>query len=277
MEKKQKIRKILCIAFAFLMSITLFVTALLSVLHFTLLDRDYFADKVEKSGYINILHQKLVDELANEGYISGFDEEFFASIITTDSVKSPVLSAVDKIYGTGEYKSAPKEELARTLADAFVKDLEDRGVAVDDEQKKHIEGFADECAEYFSTSARLPFISIGESLVRNVKPLAKYALIFTGAFTLFFAVFLFCINPRKADAIRYVSYAFGSAALMTAAPATAMAVSGIIKKISVADEALYYLIQTTATDLVNTVLVAAAIMAVVWIALAVPFFVKRKA
>lgn len=277
MEKKEKLRKIICISFSFLMSITLFVTTLLSLLHLTLLDRDYFADKIERSGYVDNLHQKLVDELANEGYVSGFDEEFFARIITKDLVEAPVLSAVDKIYGTGEYKSASKEELAQTLAEAFVNNLEERDVAVDDEQKKHIEGFAGECAEYFSTSARLPFISIGESLLRNVKPLARYALIFTGAFTLFFAVFMLFINPRKKNAIGYISCAFGGAALMTAFPAIAVSATGIIKKISIADKALYYLIQTISTDLINTVLVTSAILAVIWIIFAIPFFVKKKA
>ncbi len=276
MERKEVIKKILCIVFSFLLSVMLFATTFAAIVQQTMLDRDYFANAVEKSEYIDLLHQELVDELANEGYISGFDEAFFEQIITTDTVKAPVLSAVDKIYGTGDYKSVPKEELAETLANAFVQNLESREVEVDDEQKKHIEDFAKECAEFFSANARLPFISIGESLVKTATPLVRYALIFLGIFVLFCVVFLAFTSPKSEGVLRYYSYSFGGAALMTATPAVVLMATGVFKKISIADKALYYLVQTVVDNLLNTVLITAIVFAVIWISTAVITALRKK-
>ena len=276
MERKEIIKKILCIIFSFLLSVMLFATTFAVILQQTMLDRDYFANAVEKSGYIDLLHQELVGELANEGYISGFDEAFFEQIISADMVKALVLSAVDKIYGTGDYKSVPKEELAETLANAFVDNLESREVEVDDEQKKYIEDFAKECAEFFSANARLPFISIGESLVKTATPLVRYALIFLGVFALFCVVFLAFTSPKREGVLLYYSYSFGGAALMTATPAVVLMATGVFKKISIADKALYYLVQTVVDNLLNTVLITAIFFAVIWISTAVITVLRKK-
>ncbi len=276
MERKETIKKILCTVFSFLLSVMLFVTTVVAVLQQTLLDRDYFADMVEKSGYVDLLHEQLVGELANEGYVSGFDEVFFEQIITTDMVKAPVLSAVDEIYGTGDYKSVSKEQLAETLSKAFVDNLESREVEVDEEQKKHIDGFAYECADFLSKNARLPFISIGESLVKNSTSLVKYALVFVGIFALFCVVFLAFTSPKSEGVLRYYSYSFGGATLMTATPVIVLMATGIFKKISIADKALYYLVQTVADNLLNTVLFVAIVFAVIWIFTALVTVLKQK-
>ena len=276
MERKDIVRKILCIIFSFLLSVMLFATTFTVIVQQTVLNRDYFANAVEKSGYIDLLHQELVDKLANEGYISGFDEAFFEQIISVDMVKTPVLSAVDKIYGTGDYKSAPKEELAETLAKAFVENLESREVEVDDEQKKHIEEFAKECAEFFSSNARLPFISIGESVVKTATPLVRYVLIFLVVFALFCVAFLLFTSPKNEGVLRYYSYAFGGAALMTATPVVVLMATGIFKKISIADKALYYLVQTTVDNLLTIVLITSIAFAVIWIFTAFATILRKK-
>ena len=275
MERKDTIRKILCIIFSFLLSVMLLVTTFALTAQQTVLNRDFLANAVEKSGYIDLLYEELVDELTNEGYISGFDEAFFEQIISVDMVKTPVLSAVDKIYGIGEYKSVSEEELTETLTTAFVDNLESREVVVDAEQKEHIEDFAKECAEFFSENARLPFISIGESLVKTATPLVRYLLIFVGVFALFCLVFLALTSPKNEGVIRYYSYAFGGVALMTATPAIIAMATGIFKKISIADKALYYLVQTVVGDFLNTVLIISIIFAIIWISTAL-LVISRK-
>lgn len=276
MERKELARKILCIIFSFLLSVMLFATTLLVTVQQTVLDRNYFANMVKKSGYIDLLHEELVDELANEGYISGFDEAFFGQIISTNMVEAPILSAVDKIYAVGDYKAVPTDELAETLATAFVENLESREVEVDDEQKKYIQDFAKECAEFFSKNARLPFISVGESVVKTATPLVKYALVFVVAFGLFCIVYLAFTGPKREGALRYYSYSFGGAALMTIIPTVVIMATGIFKKISIADKALYYLVQTVANNLLNTVLIVAIVFAIIWIFTALAVILKRK-
>lgn len=276
MKRKEKIRKILCIAFAFLMSITLFAALAVGALRFTLLDKDFFMKELEKSGYSQTLYEKIVEELSTEGYVSGFDEEFFSQILNADVVKAPVGSSVDRIYGTGEYKAASAEELTEKFYNEFVKSLENRDVVVDEQQAEHIKSFAKECAEFLSSNARLPFLSVGESLVRTITPLTSYALVFLGVFTLFCIIFITIINPNKKESLRYLSYALTGTALMTAAPSVALLITGVLKKISVADKALYDLIQTIGTDLSYTLLLISAITLVLSVILTVLYFVPRK-
>ena len=276
MEKKRKIRKTLCVAFAFLMSMTLFATLVLGVLGCTILNRDFFAKEVEKSGYSQRLYEKIVEELSTEGYISGFDEEFFSQILSVDVVKTPVQSSVDMIYGVGKYEAASVDQLTDKFYNEFVNSLEDREVVVDEQQAEHIKAFATECANFLSSNARLPFLSIGESLIKNIKPLFTYVLIFSVAFTLFCVFFIAMINPDKKEVLRYLSYALTGTALMTAAPPIVLLLTGVLKKISVADKALYDLIQTIGADLSTTVLLVSGITLVLSIILATFYFVPSK-
>ena len=275
METKERIREILCIIFSFLLSVMLFATTFAITAKLTLLYKDYFANAVEKSGYIDLLREELINELANQGYISGFDEAFFEQIISADMVRIPVLSAVDKIYGTGDYKEVPKDKLAEILKNAFVDNLESREVEVDDEQKKHLEDFAEECAEFFAANARLPFISVSESIVKTAIPLVKCLLAFLGTLILFCLVLIAFTSPKSEGAIRYYSYSFGGAALMTATPVIAVMATGIFKKISIADKALYYLVQTVATDFLNIVLITATVFGLIWIVTALLVILKK--
>ena len=104
MEKIERLRKKLCIIFAFLISISLFATLITTAFRFTLFDKDFFVGELEKSGYSQIVYEKVVEELSSNGYVSGFDEEFFLQAIDVEDVKTPILSLVDRIYGTGEYQ-----------------------------------------------------------------------------------------------------------------------------------------------------------------------------
>lgn len=277
MEKKQKIRKILCTIFSFLLSMTLFATLIVGVLRFTLLDKDFFVNELEKSNYSHTLYEKIIEELSGEGYVSGFDEEFFSQILSEETVKTPVLSAVDRIYATGEYKAASVEENTQKFYEEFVKSLEGRGVTVDEEQKTHIQAFAKDCAEFLSSTARLPFLSVAESLIRNLKPLVTYAMIFLGAFALFCVLFIVLTNPKSRESLRFLSYGLTGTALMTAAPSIVLLASGLLKKISIADKAFYNLVQTIGNDISYIILwTAVAVLAVSVILIAIYFVPKKQ-
>lgn len=276
MEKKQKIRKNLCITFAFLLSVALFVTLIVGILKFTLLDKGFFSKELEKSGYSQSLYEKIVEELSTEGYVSGFDETFFSQVLSVEDINTPVLTSVDRIYGTGEYKAVSVEETTDKLFEEFVRNLEGRGAAVDEEQKVQIKAFATECANYLSSNARLPFLSVGESLVKTAKPLTTYALIFLCIFVLFCIVFIVMTNPKSKEALCYLSYGLSATALMTAAPAVAMLTTGVLKRISIADKGFYNLVQTIGTDLSYIILAVAGATLALSVILTVIYFITPK-
>lgn len=276
MEKKEKLRKILCIAFAFLLSVSLFVALTVGTMKLTLLDKGFFLNKLEVSGYSQSLYEKIVEELSNEGYISGFDEAFFSQILSVEDINTPVLSSVDRIYGTGEYVAASTEEITETFFEEFVTSLEGRSVAVDEEQKEQIKAFAAECATYLSSNARLPFLSLGESLVKTAKPLTTYALIFLSVFALFCIGFIVTKNPNKKESLRYLSYGLSATALMTAAPAVAILATGVLKKVSIADKGFYNLVQTVGTDLSYIILAVAAVTFALSSVLTAVYFIPLK-
>ena len=276
MEKKEKLRKILCILFAFLLSLSLFAALFTGTLKLTLLDKDFFSERLEKSGYSQSLYEKIVEELSNEGYISGFDEAFFSQILSVEDINAPVLSSVDRIYGTGEYVAASTEEITETFFEEFITSLEGRSVAVDEEQKEQIKAFAAECATYLSSNARLPFLSLGESLVKTAKPLTTYALIFLSVFALFCVGFIVTKNPNKKESLRYLSYGLSATALMTAAPAVVMLATGVLKKVSIADKGFYNLVQILGTDISYIILAVAAVTLALSLILTAVYFIPSK-
>ena len=276
MEKKEKLRKILCILFAFLLSLSLFAALFTGTLKLTLLDKDFFSERLEKSGYSQSLYEKIVEELSNEGYISGFDEAFFSQILSVEDINAPVLSSVDRIYGTGEYVAASTEEITETFFEEFVTSLEGRSVAVDEEQKEQIKAFAAECATYLSSNARLPFLSLGESLVKTAKPLTTYALIFLSVFALFCVGFIVTKNPNKKESLRYLSYGLSATALMTATPAVVMLATGVLKKVSIADKGFYNLVQILGTDISYIILAVAAVTLALSLILTAVYFIPSK-
>lgn len=276
MEKKEKLRKILCILFAFLLSLSLFAALFTGTLKLTLLDKDFFSERLEKSGYSQSLYGKIVEELSNEGYISGFDEAFFSQILSVEDINAPVLSSVDRIYGTGEYVAASTEEITETFFEEFITSLEGRSVVVDEEQKEQIKAFAAECATYLSSNARLPFLSLGESLVKTAKPLTTYALIFLSVFALFCVGFIVTKNPNKKESLRYLSYGLSATALMTATPAVVMLATGVLKKVSIADKGFYNLVQILGTDMSYIILAVAAVTLALSLILTAVYFITLK-
>ena len=276
MEKKEKLRKILCILFAFLLSLSLFAALFIGTFRLTLLNKDFFSERLEKSGYSQSLYEKIVEELSNEGYISGFDEAFFSQILSVEDINAPVLSSVDRIYGTGEYVAASTEEITEMFFKEFVASLEGRSVTVDEEQKEQIRAFATECANYLSSNARLPFLSLGESLVKTAKPLTTYALIFLSVFVLFCIGFIVTKNPNKKESLRYLSYGLSATALMTAAPAVAVLATGVLKKVSIADKGFYNLVQILGTDMSYIILAVAAVTLALSLILTAVYFIPLK-
>lgn len=276
MEKKEKLRKILCILFAFLLSLSLFAALFTGTLKLTLLDKNFFSERLEKSGYSQSLYEKIVEELSNEGYISGFDEAFFSQILSVEDINAPVLSSVDRIYGTGEYVAASTEEITETFFEEFITSLEGRSVAVDEGQKEQIKAFAAECATYLSSNARLPFLSLGESLVKTAKPLTTYALIFLSVFALFCVGFIVTKNPNKKESLRYLSYGLSATALMTATPAVVMLATGVLKKVSIADKGFYNLVQILGTDMSYIILAVAAVTLALSLILTAVYFIPSK-
>ena len=276
MEKKEKLRKILCILFAFLLSLSLFAALFIGTFKLTLLDKDFFSERLEKSGYSQSLYEKIVEELSNEGYISGFDEAFFSQILSVEDINAPVLSSVDRIYGTGEYVAASTEEITETFFEEFVTSLEGRSVVVDEGQKEQIKAFAAECATYLSSNARLPFLSLGESLVKTAKPLTTYALIFLSVFALFCVGFIVTKNPNKKESLRYLSYGLSATALMTATPAVVMLATGVLKKVSIADKGFYNLVQILGTDMSYIILAVAAVTLALSLILTAVYFIPLK-
>ena len=276
MEKKEKLRKNLCILFAFLMSVALFVTLVTATLRLTLLNRAFFEDELEKSGYSQTLYEKIIEELATDGYVSGFDEEFFSQVLSVETVNTPVLTLVDRIYGTGEYVEAPIEEISEKLFGEFVKSLESREVVVDEVQGIQIKAFATACANYVSATARLPLSLKAESAVETAQPLCTVVPIFLGAFAVFCVIFIVKTNPKSKEALRYLSYSLTATALMTAAPAIALVATGVLKKFSTADKAYYYLVQTIGNDISHTVLAVAGATLAVSVILTVIYFITPK-
>ncbi len=277
MEKKEKLRKKLCITFAFLLSLALFVTLVTATLRFTLLNRTFFVDKLEKSEYSQIVYEKVIEELSSDGYVSGFDENFFSQVLSVETINTPVLTLVDRIYGTGEYQEAPIEEISNKLFEAFVKSLESRDVTIDEVQSIQIKAFATQCANYVSVAARLPLSLKAESAVKTAKPLCTIAPILLGAFAIFCIGFIAKTNPKSKEALRYLSYSLTAAALMTATPAIALLVTGVLKKVSTADKAFYYLVQTIGTDLSYIILAVAVATLAPSVILTIIYFVTPKA
>ena len=276
MEKKEKMRKILSITFAFLLSLSLVGSLAIGVLKTTLLDKNFFLDKLEESGYTRSLHDKIIEELSTEGYVSGFDEAFFSQIIDVELLKVPVLASVERIYGTGEYQAISVDEMSAKFFKEFVSSLESRGAVVDDEQKVQIENFAKESAQYLSGNARLPFLSIGEGMMKNAKPLTTYGLIFLVAFSIFCIYFIITTNPKSKESLRYLSYSLTATALMMFIPVVLMSATGILQKVSITDKAFYDLVQIIGNDILFAVGTVAVVTGIVSSLLTVLYFKPQK-
>lgn len=274
--KKETIRKIICIIFSFLLSVVAFALAAGLVFRSTLLDKDFFIRELEKSGYSGILQQEIVSELSEYGYMAGFDEEFFGRVLTPQEINAPVISAVESIYSGKEYVAISEDELSQRLYDVFVADLQARGEEFSEELTASLEQLAKSCADFAKEYARLPFISVMRSLIVNAESLMKYILVFCGVFAVFCVALLFFVNPKKRYLLKYLSHALGASALMGLVPCIIVLATGILKKISIEDRALYSLFQTCADDIVFTVITVFAAFLIASVLSAVLFVKLEK-
>lgn len=254
--KKETVRFFSSVLLAFILSLMLTVLTFLTVIRGTVQNRSFVARQLEKSDYYQQLKSEIAEEMATYSAIIGFDEAFFEAHLSDSDIRDPIISNLFTVYGEEAFFTYDKAAFSDALHAAFVAELTARGNEVSDELSASLQTLADNCADFYSPSARLPFVTTLSTLMRRINSAVRVGFLYASLLAVFCAAVLLFLGHSA----RFFSYACGGAFLTVTVPTAIAAASGVIARLSIADAATYSLIQHMAAGIGTRCLIGGGIL-----------------
>lgn len=268
-------RGVISALLSFLMSFFISVLGLLVVLQATVMSQNYLKKQIEDSGYAAYSLEEIKDSFVSYGLASGFEEEFCASLVTEERVKSDILREVSVLYAaedSGYDEKAFEEELYQKL----VQNALDRNIAIDEENEAAVRMLAEEYIKVYSGHIEFP---VADQITEMLQK-ARQPLLFVGGAALvliiFTTVFLSLLYRRKYKFVAYCTYALGGSFLLLGLPGLIILLSGRIERLGVTNQALYFLLQEFLGGIVSSMLIAAVVILLLAVLLFSIYYLLRK-
>ena len=266
-ENKAEKWLIVCINmfFSFLLSLFVVVLSLLIVLQVTVRSPKFMMQSIDDSKYIENIKLDIEEQFISYGMSSGFDEEFFVSVLDDEQLHYDILDAVDYIHD----KSMPGvdiESFRVHILNELRSNAISRGYEIDDHAEEGLQYLAEICAKAYGD-----FVGMG--LVRTAwhmfLPYMEYitaAIVVVGILTLISAGMLVLMNRKEYLFARYFIYSFSGAVLTLVVPVVMIFSTNIIERFGISSPGLAALFVDYANDVVFAIVVAILVIAVLAIA-----------
>ncbi len=256
---------------SFLLSFFIGLLSLALVLQFTLLSSGYFKKQILDSNYVVYCLEELREGFISYGLASGFEEEFCASLVTEEQLKTDILQEVSALYAEGA-DSYDEQVFEEELYQKLVENAKSQNIAVDGENETAVRRLAQEYVKMYTEYTEFPV----DDMIAELLQKAKLPILCVGggaiALIVFSAVLLSTFYRRKYKFIAHCVYALGGSALLLGVPSAIVLFSGIISRLGVLNQGLYFLLQEFLGGILGGMLIAAAVLLVLAVAL---FFVYR--
>lgn len=262
MQNRSKVRTGVSYVLAFFLSIFVAGFSALLVLQSTILSENFLQRQVDRSNYTDYVIERIENTFISYGMSSGFDEEFFSTVLDKEKVREDIRDVMASLY-VGKSRDASTEEFRFMLYDKLVANVTERGFTVTEELDQSLKELVDYCAVTYRNELRVPMASVVASLLQKAKTPVTLGIGITGALSLFVFFVLFSIHPRKSSVVRNVIYALSGSFLMLFVPTGLILLSGRIERLAITSKPLYYLVVTELRQTMYTFLLACGILAVV--------------
>lgn len=279
MNKTKKVRSVVAVIFAFLLSLCIFALSVSCVAKLTALNPSYAKRILVKSGFGESKLKELRTELvsyANACNIGGdFFDAFFETTLTADFVEKDASDYYGDLYNNKKAKP-DSSRLEKELKPALVTYARENGYN-DENLDEDLNVIVSEMGEIYSNILSLPASSTVYSLISRLTKYVNLALIASAAGFAFFTLLLVFMFKPKVHTARHLIYAFSGAFLMLLVCPLCVRIANIIGKVNIVSKALYSFVVAFGNGVLNGVLIASAICLCITLALALIYKKLSKA
>jgi len=131
----------------FILTISIFISLVLIILKLTILNKNYFLNKLEENNYYHELFVDINDSFSNYIMQSGFDEEIVNDIFTEDTIKKVINNNVDNFY-KGIPVTIDTSDIRKNFEDNISNYLDNNNIVISDENELKL--FVDEIVNIYS-------------------------------------------------------------------------------------------------------------------------------
>lgn len=274
MNNTKKVRSVVAVILAFLLSVCIFALSVICVTRFTALNPSYAKRTIKNCSYGEKTVSELRVELESYGNacnIGGdFFDDFFKATLTADFVENDALRYYEELY-TNRKAKPDSSELEKALKPALVTYAEQNGYN-DKNLDEDLNVIVGEMGEIYSSVLSLPSTATVYKLIARMTKYINLALIAAAAGTVFLALFLVLMFKPKVHSVRHLVYAFSGAFLMLLIAPLYVRIANIIGKVNIISKPLYAFIVAFGNGVLNGIIISAFVCLVI----AVAFFAAYK-
>lgn len=274
-NNNERLNNIVCIVVSFILSLTLTCSLLFLTLNNTFFNENFLNNHIKKSDYVSLKISELENVYVSLGLASNFEEEFMISIIDKEQFQADVKEIVNATYSGIDFK-LDEATLKQNYYDKFLKNAEERGFKITEENKQAIDYLASECVKAYKTEVTFLNNDFLKSYLHKFNSFISTALIFVGVLSLICLLFIVLLNRRKYNILKYLNYSIITSFLIIGIPTIIIIASNKIDKIGILNEALYKLITSYINSVVNQMLIMTIILLVVSVLVYILYFISRK-
>ena len=233
-------KKIVLTILAFILSLMLFTVGALSSTLLGALNSSLLKNVLDSDYVYSGVREKAINSAQAYAIPSGISEDIFETIFSEETVKKDVKEYFEAaISGTAyEYDNASIK--AQTAA-AVKEDLKDDGIEDLTPYSDDIDEFSEKIAATYEDIIEINYFNYYYQIRSLIIPYTPYVFAGVVVFAAIIVLLLFKLYNFKLvhKVERGLSFSFGAAALMTAAPALFMQVWEIYKKVQLTPEYIY--------------------------------------
>lgn len=237
-RQRSAYRKGLTLVFAFFLSFFLFFLSVLLIFVNTVENAGYMRNQLGKSHYYENAIDEVEDQFTSYASASGFDQQFFKSVIDINDVQMDVNQSLSVLYGESQ-EPVDKTRFEEKLYGKLSENAESRGFKLTAETQKALQMLAQTCTQTYVQYISIPYAaSLAPFLSGARKPVLILELLLL-FFSVLFAAVIYRISHWRHRALRAYIYAgFGTALMLFVFPA-ALWISGVVGRLALISKSLY--------------------------------------
>lgn len=272
-DKNILIRRIICTAVSFILSVCLFAVSMCATLCIAC-SKEYVSAVGDKSHYAKLSFESLCTELADITIPSGLPIDFFDGKLNEKLYSNRVFEALNANVESA-YLSYSTDEITDEFYAIAMEYANSQLESVSEETSTALRGFATECSSRYVKYANPSSVKY---VLTHLKPIRKPLLLATATVVVLCsaAAVLLIFLCRRKDLSKHLMFAFSGAALMSGVLPTLLLLTGEIKRISLTSPALHSLAVTYIEGILLLLLIFAAVLLIPAVVLAAVKLVALK-
>lgn len=253
---KSKIKSVIYVMLAFILSLCLFVLSFAFMLKVTLLNTGYVMDNMNSTNYFADKKDEITRDLMDLGYASGLDESFFDSFIDEIMISSDTEKYLDSYY-SGKGTVVDTTSFERTFNQQLDKYIEEKDIKSVDVKSR--ENLVKKAVSIYRRSLELPLFGSIAFYFQLLNKNIMIVFIFTAVLIAAIILIIIFTNRWRHRAVKYICYGISGGFLTVGIIPTVVMLSGKISQINISSRAFYNLFVVCANNIFYVLLFIAVI------------------